>query len=325
MTNLVEKILTAPGPQTSGSGSLFDAHPVASLIVGRDGVIRQANGAALILFRTDADAIVGNRMVAFIPELDSASWEEATGHRRVAVRRPDGHNFIARLHMRAVRQRRRVLAVARDAPGPERVRSRGRSGQSRARVVHLGGRSRSAGTVAHPQRIHRCARGRVRRVAHEEGKTFLKEILKASDRMEGLIDGLLAMSRAGRAEMICENIDLSTLVDLVYYELRHEQGDRHVDCHVEPGIHAWADVRLMMTILRNVIGNAWKYTSRTDKASIRFHTRSAGRTHLVSASQTTAPVSTWRTPSGCSSRSRDCIDRTSFPAWPGPRDRVSES
>jgi signal transduction histidine kinase len=107
---------------------------------------------------------------------------------------------------------------------------------------------------------------------NDEGKTFLKEILKASDRMEGLIDGMLAMSRAGRAEMTCENLDLTTLVDLVYYELRHEQGTRNVDTQVAADISAWGDVRLMMTVLRNLLGNAWKYTSRTEQASIRFYT-----------------------------------------------------
>ena len=58
-------------------------------------------------------------------------------------------------------------------------------------------------------------------VLNEEGRGFLKEILKASGRMEGLIDGLLTFSRAGRAEMSRENLDLTTLVDLVFYELRH--------------------------------------------------------------------------------------------------------
>ena len=54
---------------------------------------------------------------------------------------------------------------------------------------------------------------------NEEGKSFLKEILKATDRMEGLIDGLLALSRASRAEMACENLDLTTLVELVYLRI----------------------------------------------------------------------------------------------------------
>ena len=88
--------------------------------------------------------------------------------------------------------------------------------------------------------------------------------------MEGLIDGMLAMSRAGRAEMACEKLDLTTLVELVYYELRHGETERKVMCEVAPDITAWGDVRLMMTVLRNLLGNAWKYTGRTAHGSIRF-------------------------------------------------------
>jgi signal transduction histidine kinase len=90
---------------------------------------------------------------------------------------------------------------------------------------------------------------------------------------------MLTMSRAGRAEMICESLDLSTLVDLVYYELRHAETERGVECSVDPGIMAWGDVRLMMTVLRNLLGNAWKFTSRTAGASIHFYTEERdGRT-----------------------------------------------
>ena len=48
-----------------------------------------------------------------------------------------------------------------------------------------------------------------------------------------------------------------------------------------PDITAWGDVRLMMTVLRNLLGNAWKFTGRTAQASIRFHVEAALRTHLV--------------------------------------------
>ena len=70
----------------------------------------------------------------------------------------------------------------------------------------------------------------------DEGRGFLAEILKASGRMEGLIEGLLTFSRASRAEMSRENLDITTLVDLVFYELRHAHAGRNVDCHVAPGI-----------------------------------------------------------------------------------------
>ena len=106
-------------------------------------------------------------------------------------------------------------------------------------------------------------------VINEEGRGFLKEILKASDRMDGLIEGLLTLSRAGRAEMNCESVDLSTLIELVAYELRHGKSDREVEFHGEPGINVWGDVRLMMTVLRTLLGNAWKYTSRTARPAVR--------------------------------------------------------
>ena len=39
------------------------------------------------------------------------------------------------------------------------------------------------------------------------------------------------------------------------------------------GINVWGDVRLMMTVLRTLLGNAWKYTSHTAKAVGALSTR----------------------------------------------------
>jgi signal transduction histidine kinase len=106
---------------------------------------------------------------------------------------------------------------------------------------------------------------------NEEGRSFLKEILRASDRMEGLIDALLALSRAGRAEMHCETLDISMLADMALYDLRHAKDARAVDVQVEPGLTAWGDVRLMMVVLRTLLGNAWKYTGRTTHPVVRLY------------------------------------------------------
>jgi len=89
--------------------------------------------------------------------------------------------------------------------------------------------------------------------------------------MEGIIDGLLSLARSGRAEMHCESLDLTTLVELIYYELRHSGTPREVECRVAPDLNGWGDVRLLMIALRAIIGNAWKFTGRTPAASIRFH------------------------------------------------------
>jgi signal transduction histidine kinase len=106
---------------------------------------------------------------------------------------------------------------------------------------------------------------------NDEGKSFLKEIVRAADRMDGLIEALLALSRAGRAEMHCENLDLSMLADMALFDLRHAKNARAVDVQVDAGLTAWGDVRLMMVVLRTLLNNAWKYTGRTGIPVIRFY------------------------------------------------------
>jgi light-regulated signal transduction histidine kinase (bacteriophytochrome) len=113
----------------------------------------------------------------------------------------------------------------------------------------------------------------------EDGATFLREIRTAGGRMEGIIEGLLSLARSSRSEMHCESLDLTTLVELVCYEIRHSDSKREVEWHVAPGIVGWGDVRLMMTALRALIGNAWKFTGRTAQAAIHIRTEQRdGRT-----------------------------------------------
>ncbi len=255
-------------------GAWFEAHPVASLIFTRAGRVIEANSAACGLFGCSAAALVRNSLTDFLPELAS-SWgdlQALTVHRRVAVRRPDGSTFIARVQL---------VSLARDAGDatPLLVAIEDLTEQElelAASNKELESFTSAAGhDLRGPLRILKgfteALEDECGAVLNDEGRNFLKEIIKASDRMEGLIDGILAMSRAGRAEMTCESLDLTTLVELVYYELRHAEIERNVNCEVAPEIVAWGDVRLMMTVLRNLLGNAWKFTGRTAQPSIRFY------------------------------------------------------
>jgi light-regulated signal transduction histidine kinase (bacteriophytochrome) len=251
MTTLVEKILTGLAPDTGGAGELFDLHPVPSLLLARSGVITAANGAALRLFRCEVDELVGGAMVGFFPEMgrDLAHIRALTLHARVAVRRPDASNFIALVQLAPLAANNKELesfmsVAGHDLRGPLRI---------------LKGFADALDDE--------CSA-----VMNEEGRGFLKEIVKASDRMEGLIDGLLTLSRSGRAEMTCENIDLSTLVELVAYEIRHGKDGRELDFQCEAGMSVWGDTRLMMTVLRTLLGNAWKYTGRTAQPAVRCFT-----------------------------------------------------
>jgi signal transduction histidine kinase len=88
--------------------------------------------------------------------------------------------------------------------------------------------------------------------------------------MTALIDDLLKLSRVSRAELRRENVDLSALARGVLEELAAAHPERKVEWTVEDGLTAEGDVRLLRIALENLLGNAWKFTSRRDVAHIRF-------------------------------------------------------
>jgi signal transduction histidine kinase len=265
--------LTLPADRRN---ALFVSHPVPSLLFDRNYLVVAANTAALTLFRCDSAALEGFDMVTFFPELGSSlrATRQVTSIRPVAVRRPDGSNFVARLQL--------VAPGEGDAPMLATVEDMTEHEQeiSAANQEFVSFTSAAGHDLRGPLRILKgftdALDDECGAALNEEGKSFLKEILKAADRMEGLIDGLLALSRASRVEMACEKLDLSTLAELVTYDLRHGKSAREIDCVVDANINAWGDVRLITSALRILLGNAWKYTSRTERAAIRFHTEVRG-------------------------------------------------
>lgn len=102
----------------------------------------------------------------------------------------------------------------------------------------------------------------------EEGRGFLDRIIEAARRMSTLIDDLLELSRSTRASISRVEVDLTSMAHDVVDLLRRAHPDRRVEVVVEPGLSAAADAALARTVLENLLGNAWKYTSRTPDARI---------------------------------------------------------
>jgi PAS domain S-box-containing protein len=106
----------------------------------------------------------------------------------------------------------------------------------------------------------------------DQGRDFLERIRAGSKRMGQLIDDLLKLSRLTREEMHSRKLDLSAMARRVLEELRRSDPDRSVDCVVEDGLTAQGDEHLIQAMLENLLGNAWKFTSRRKKAKIQFGT-----------------------------------------------------
>jgi light-regulated signal transduction histidine kinase (bacteriophytochrome) len=110
----------------------------------------------------------------------------------------------------------------------------------------------------------------------ETGCEYAERIKAASGRMGMLIDDLLQLSRVSRAEMHRGPVDLSAEVAAVAGELRSGEPGRRVRFTVQDGVRVSADRALIRILVRNLLDNAWKFTSGRDQAEIEFGTTPAG-------------------------------------------------
>jgi PAS domain S-box-containing protein len=105
---------------------------------------------------------------------------------------------------------------------------------------------------------------------NEQGKDYLHRVRRAAQRMAQLIDDMLTLSRVSRTEMTAQRVPLSDLARAVAGDLHGAQPERQVDFVIQDGIEARGDGRLLRIVLDNLLGNAWKFTSRHPTARIEF-------------------------------------------------------
>ncbi len=109
-----------------------------------------------------------------------------------------------------------------------------------------------------------------------EAKSYLDHIAQATHRMSDLIDGLLALSRSTRGELLQHRVDVSALARQRLAELADSEPGRRVVVDVEEGIAVQGDERMLASALGNLLDNAWKYTGATAAPVIRVHAGEVG-------------------------------------------------
>lgn len=115
-----------------------------------------------------------------------------------------------------------------------------------------------------------------------------------------LIDGLLQRSRAARGALRRDAVEITAPAGRILDELARHDTQRRVRVPVAPGLDPWADARIVEVVLRNLLSNAWKYTS-TSAESVS-PPRGASSTALEDGSGGT-------------------VSRGAVPAWPSARSR----
>lgn len=109
----------------------------------------------------------------------------------------------------------------------------------------------------------------------DENAKILQRIVRRANSSTEMVDALLELSRISQARFEFEEIDLTALAEQIADQLREADPARDVTFSIQKGLTARGDRKMLRIMLENLLGNAWKYTSRLGSAAISFDCRSS--------------------------------------------------
>ncbi len=104
----------------------------------------------------------------------------------------------------------------------------------------------------------------------DDGREYLEIIRFECIRMNKLISDLLDLSRLSLKKISREEVDLSEMAESIAAELKKREPERQVDFIITPSVNADGDKLLLLSVLQNLLENAWKFTSNHERARIEF-------------------------------------------------------
>ena len=105
---------------------------------------------------------------------------------------------------------------------------------------------------------------------HEEVQQRMERMEASAARMNDVIDGMLGLAQLTKIELTREHIDFNAIAAEIIQELQQQYPGHHVQYEIDCGETLCADPRLMRSLVMNLLGNAWKYTTRTASPTVKM-------------------------------------------------------
>ena len=267
--------------------SMIEVAPDAMVVVDADGLIASVNGMTETLFGYPRKELLGCSVDVLVPERFRGSHPAArAGYARdphprpmgagleLYARRKDGTEFPVEISLSPVPAIRGiVIAAIRDISARKRTETALRAANRELDAF--------CSAVAHDLRAPlRGMNGFAQALLEDykdkldaDGADYLNEIRQNATRMGSLIDALLSLSRVARSPLRPEMVNLTTLARSLAAQLAEAESDRSVAVMVEDHLVAEADLPLVRALLSNLLGNAWKFTSKVAEPRIEVGAR----------------------------------------------------
>lgn len=106
--------------------------------------------------------------------------------------------------------------------------------------------------------------------AGERSRHYLARIRAGVAQMGELIDALLSLAQVSRTSLRWESVNLSAMAQKILEGCREREPHRTAVLDIQPELLVQGDARLLLQVLDNLLGNAWKFSSQQAQTLIAF-------------------------------------------------------
>lgn len=117
-----------------------------------------------------------------------------------------------------------------------------------------------------------------------EMRRYFGQMTTSTENLMQRIEHLMELAKIARVEMSIQEVNVSALAQACAKDLQTAEPKREVQVELEKGLKVQGDITLLRLALNHMLQNAWKFTSRKDKARIEFRSLPAqaeGQRHYI--------------------------------------------